>query len=103
MKHSNLSKQMGKNEWIAFTNVKKARKAAEARWLELHGKLAEAERLLFDEKWTTDDPWPGAIYRGPSGDGLKVVDVETWAFMRALMRGMGEQLIRQDRARENKV
>ncbi|MCL4695472.1 MAG: hypothetical protein KJ023_00195 [Burkholderiaceae bacterium] len=88
---------MDKQQWQAFTADKPARDAAQARWLELHGKLVEAERLLFDEKWTTDDPWPGVIYRGPTGDGMKVVDVETWSFMRALVRGMGEAGIRATR------
>jgi hypothetical protein len=81
---------MEEHEWAAFTADQPARDAALSRWLELHSKLTEAERLLFDENWTFDDPWPGLIYRGPTGDGMKVVDVETWAFMRALIRGMGE-------------
>lgn len=91
---------MNEKDWKKFTADKRARKAAEARWQELHAKLEEAERLALDEHWTTDDPWPGAIYRGPTGDGLMVVDVETWAFMRALVRGMGEMLLRQDKDKD---
>jgi hypothetical protein len=87
-----------KQQWQAFVDDKPAREAAEARWLELHDKLAEAERLLFDEHWTTDDPWPGVVYRGPTGDGIKAVDVETWTLMRALVRGMGEASIRNSKA-----
>lgn len=86
---------MDKQQWATFVNDKPEREAAAARWLELHEKLREAERLLFDEGWDFDDPWPGVIYRGPTGDGMKVVDVETWALMRALMRGMGAQIQRQ--------
>jgi|GEM_PF-3339910 hypothetical protein len=88
---------MDKQQWQAFIDDKPAREAAEAKWLEQRAKLVEAERLLFDERWTTDDPWPGVIYRGPTGDGIKVVDVETWILMRALVRGMGEALMRMDR------
>lgn len=89
-----------KQEWKAFIGDKAARKASETRWLELHAKLVEAERLLFDEQWTTDDPWPGVIYRGPTGVGVKAVDVETWTLMRALVRGMGEGLMRTKREAE---
>lgn len=92
-----LMKNVDTQQWYAFTSHKPSRAAAKARWVELHGKLVEAERLLFDEKWTTDDPFPGVIYRGPTGDGIKVVDVETWALMRALVRGMGEAGIRARR------
>lgn len=89
-------------EWKAFIGDKAARKASETRWLELHAKLVEAERLLFDEQWTTDDPWPGVIYRGPTGVGVKAVDVETWTLMRALVRGMGEGLMRTKREAERR-
>ena len=85
---------MDKQQWQAFTGDKPAREAAQARWLELNGKLADAQRLLFDERWSTDDLWPGVIYGGPTGDGLNVVDLETWALMRALVCGMGEALQR---------
>lgn len=86
--------------WTAFVRDKKARDSAEAQWITLHDKLVEAERLLFEERWATDDPWPGVLYRGPTGYGLKVVDVETWTLMRALLRGMGEALIRQRPSRQ---
>lgn len=91
---------MDKQQWQAFIDDKPAREAAQAKWLAQHAKLVEAERLLFDERWTTDDAWPGVIYRGPTGEGIKVVDVETWTLMRALVRGMGEALMRLDPARK---
>lgn len=91
---------MDKQQWEAFIADKPARDAAQAKYVEMEAKLVEAERLLFDERWTTDDPWPGVLYRGPTGDGIKVVDLETWTLIRALVRGMGEALLRQDRARK---
>jgi hypothetical protein len=93
---------MDNAQWQAFIGDKPAREAAEAKWLQQEAKLKEAERLLFDEKWAAYDDWPGVICRGPTGEGLELVDIETWAYMRALVRGMGEVLLRQDRERKER-
>jgi hypothetical protein len=86
---------MDSMQWSTFVGDKPARETAAKRWLELNEKLREAQRLMLDEGWDFDDPWPGVIYRGPTGCATKAIDVETWAFMRALARGMGEQIQRQ--------
>ena len=52
--------------------------------------------------WAAYDDWPGVICRVSTGEGLELVDIETWAYMRALVRGMGEVLLRQDRERKER-
>jgi hypothetical protein len=75
------------SNWQAFIKDGPARAAAAQRWDELRSQLDEAERLV-DDYWKVSDVYPGVIGQHGS-DEWREVSVETWAFMHALLRGMG--------------
>jgi hypothetical protein len=82
-------------DWSGYVNDAPARAQDEERRGTLMGQLEQAERLLFEEGYTFDDPWPGVIYRRDESPPQRV-DVEVWVLMRALMRGLGEAGIRRE-------
>jgi hypothetical protein len=88
------------DDWKAYVGDVAARAADEERRAALMAQLAQAERLLFDEGYTTDDPWPGIVYKPGHVGSERRVDIDTWVMMRALVRGMGEAILRQDAKRQ---
>lgn len=87
-------------EWRAFIADAPARADAAARWEALRPKLEESVRLV-GERWTTDDPWPGVLVGGPrEACETRAIDVETWAFVRAVTSGVGLAALRERASRE---